>query len=269
MLLLPLLLTVAHAEDSTFAGASTAPVEVEEVETDLSAEVGAAYADGNVWYYTVNAGLSYGRKWGSNRVSGAASANLGRAAADLDGDGIVSDTERPGALFDLPESARKLAAEARYDRFLTERGSLYLLAGAYTDRFSGYDARSHEQIGYSLWVVQGDAVKLRTELGADYAQEFYVEGTDSASANIIAARVLVGLEWKLNENVSFTDTAETYVNVLSPDDTRVLNQAVLSSKLSTVFSVKLSHTLTFDNVPVTGYRPLDQGAMVTLVATLM
>ena len=84
MFLLSLILPVAHAEDSTFAGATTAPVAADEVETDLSAELGAAYADGNVWYYTVNAGLSYGRKWGSNRVSGGASANLGRAAGQTE-----------------------------------------------------------------------------------------------------------------------------------------------------------------------------------------
>ena len=65
------------------------------------------------------------------------------------------------------------------------------------------------------------------------------------------------------------DTAEIYENVVDPADLRVLNTAFLTSKISDKLSLKLSHTLTFDNVPVEGFRPLDQVTMLTLVATLL
>ena len=49
----------------------------------------------------------------------------------------------------------------------------------------------------------------------------------------------------------------------------MLNAAAFSAKLSDKFSIKLSHQLTFDNVPVEGFRTLDQTTLVTLVATVL
>ena len=70
-----------------------------------------------------------------------------------------------------------------------------------------------------------------------------------------------------------------YENVLDTDDVRVLNTIGLSAKLSDVFSLKLAHSLSFDNVPP-GFDPdietysdlelrrLDQITTATLVASV-
>ena len=259
-----LFLSVALAEDSAFA--TTDASVFDEPEADLSAELGGTFAGGNAVYRTVNGALAAGYRWQRNKLSLDGSVAIGQAIIDAEGDGIIDDADRATG---LQENARRYQADLRYDRFLTERDALYVLAGAFVDPYAGYDLRAHEQLGYARILVASDATELRAEVGFDVAQEFYVEGIDPATANIYAAKVLLGLTHQLNESVSVAEQVEVYENVIDPADVRVINGASVSAALSDVFSLKVSHALTYDNVPVAGYRPLDQTTMVTFVATLL
>ncbi|MEZ4235580.1 MAG: DUF481 domain-containing protein [Myxococcota bacterium] len=253
----------AYAEDSEFAGTVAPP---EEQKTELTAELGGTLATGNSNYYAVNGGMALKHTAGKNQLTVGAGLNLGaaRAVIDTDGDGVPE-----GIADQYTENARRLFADARYDRFLSDKDSLYALAGAFHDRFAGFDLRAHEQLGYSRRLVKDDDTELRVEIGADWAQEDYVTDVDPNYANVIAARLLVGVSHKFSEQVAFSDTAEIYENVINVDDVRILNNATLTSALSGKLSLKLTHALIFDNVPVEGFRPLDQTTMVTLVATLL
>lgn len=165
--------------------------------------------------------------------------------------------------------ARKATADLRYDRFFGERDSLYVLFGALTDPFAGYDLRTHEQLGYSHLFVANAKTRLVGEFGFDVAQENFVDGVDPSSADIFAARAMLGVAHAFNEGVSFEDKFEVYENVLDPNDLRLLNTASLTSKLSGKLSLKLSHALTYDNAPVEGFEPIDQTTLLTFVATWM
>lgn len=267
MFMLTLVAALAHAEDPTFEGTQKPPEEVaEQAEVDLSAELGGTFATGNAVYYVVNGAVKASYKQGYNKFGLVGGVNLGSAVVDADASGSISDAERDAG---FAPNAKRGTLDARYDRFFGEQNSLYVLAGALTDPFAGYDLRTHEQIGYSRVLVKTENTGLTTELGADYAQENYVDGVDPDHANVFAARVLVGFSQKFSATAGFDDTAEAYVNVLDPSDVRVLNTATLSTALSTRFSLKLSHTLTFDHQPVEGYQPLDQATMVTLVASIL
>ena len=263
---LVLLSSLALAEDSEFAGAD-APAEVADApESKVTAEFGGSVASGNVVYYTLNGGLVASHKWQANKLSTSMGANIGRAVADIDGDGRLNGAERNGG---LSENARRYFAEGRYDRYFGEKNSLYALGGLLVDPFAGYDLRSHEQLGYSRVLVDTEDTDLVAELGFDVAQENYVDGVDPGNANIFAARIMMSGTHKFNEAVAVGDTIELYENVVDFNDFRLLNSAFITSALSNTLSLKLSHTLTFDNVPVEGFQTLDQVSMVTLVATLL
>lgn len=267
MMLWTVLCSMALAEDPTFVGTEKPPEEVaDQAEIDLSAELGGTFATGNAVYYVVNGALKSSYKKELNKFGLIAGVNVGSAIPDTDGSGSISETEREAG---FARNAQRYAVDARYDRFFGERTSLYVLAGAYQDPFAGYDLRSHEQVGYSRILVKTEATGLVAELGADYAQENYVAGVDPNTANVFAGRVLVSFNHNFSATTGFSDTAETYVNVLDPTDVRVLNTATLSTALSSKFSLKLSHTLTFDHQPVEGFQPLDQATMVTLVASIL
>lgn len=260
------LLATASAEDSTFAG-TAGPETKEKPETHVTGELGGAFATGNSNYYTVNGLLNASHQFDKNKFTFGAGVNVGgaRALVDTDGDGVAETLQD-----EYTENVRRVFGEARYDRFLSDKDSLYALAGAFHDKFAGYDLRSHEQVGYSRLLVKTEPTELKAELGFDVAQEnYYGNELDPDYQNILAARVLLGLNHKFNDKVSFGDTFELYENVIDFEDVRILNTAALTSTLSGKFSIKVSHALIFDNVPVDGLKPLDQTTMVTLVATLL
>jgi putative salt-induced outer membrane protein YdiY len=257
---------VALAEDSEFAGTDAPTAVAESPESTMSAEFGGSLASGNVAYYTVNSGLIAGHRWDANKLSVGAAINIGRAVSDADANGMLDDTERDAGLI---ESARRYSIEGRYDRFVGPRDSLYVLAGAFADPFAGYDLRSHEQLGYSRTLLDDDRNKLLGELGFDWAQENYVRSVAPGYQDIYALRQMIGFEHKFSDAVGFSNTLEAYENVLDFKDVRVLNTAALTSSLSEALSLRLSHQLTFDNVPVEGFRATDQTTMVTLVASIL
>lgn len=258
-------LAPAMAEDPVFAGTETGET-IEKPEATASVELGGVYNTGNAEFYTVNAAARGAWKWQQNRLSALAGANLGAAIPDTDGDGRVNAKERKAG---YTQNVKRYFAEGRYDRFISERSSLYVLGGAFVDPFAGYDLRSHEQIGISRQLVKTEDTLLVGEIGFDWAQENYVAGVDPNYQDIFAGRVLIGFSHTFNEGVSFTDTFELYENVADLADLRLLNTATLSSALSSKLSLKLSHSLIFDNVPVEGFEKLDQTTMITLVATLL
>lgn len=259
------LATVAHAEDPAFS--TPQGEKVEAAETHLTGELGGTYTTGNSNLYTVNGLVTFSHKVSANKLSAVGGVNLGAAVVDTDGNGVVDDAERDNG---FEPNAKRVSAEARYDRFLTDKDSLYFLAGLFSDGFAGYDLRAHEQIGYSRTLVKTEKAEAKVEIGADWAQEDYVaESGLDASAKFLAARVLAAGSYKLNDSVGLADTFEVYENVLDGADLRLLNSASITSSLSKHLSLKLSHNLIFDNVPVEGFRPLDQTAMVTLVVTLL
>ncbi len=273
MTLLTALLTcvtgLAHAQEGPeFAGAEladgeTTPLAVEEATRSLEAELGGLFTSGNAVLYAVNAGVTFDTRWDRNKLAALASANLGAAVADTDGDGLLQQDERDVG---FQENSRRVNAEVRYDRFLSKRDSLYVLAGGFHDIFAGYDLRSHEQVGYSRLFVTNEDSELRGEIGLDYAQEFRTTGD---FVDILAARVLLGVKHKFNDNVSVSDTFEVYENLIQPEDVRILNTASFTSKLSDIFKLKLGHSLIFDNLPVEGFRKFDQTTTITLVASLI
>ena len=260
MLALALLLAAApaFAEDSTFAG------------TQLSAELGTSVATGNAIFYTVAGSVAASHEWQRNKLGVVGGINIGGAKSDLDGDGLLSAAERAA---DYQDNVKRYFTEARYDRFFSDVDSLYVLAGAFHDPFAGYDLRSHEQLGYSRRWIKNDTTEFATEVGFDYAQEDYtqeaIDGGSEPYQDVFAARVMLGLSHKFNDNVAFTDTFEVYENVIDTKDLRLLNTAAVSATLSTKLSLKLSHSLIFDNVPVEGFVSLDQTTMATLVANIL
>ncbi|MEQ1501816.1 MAG: DUF481 domain-containing protein [Myxococcota bacterium] len=262
----------ANAEDSTFAGAQKPPEEKpEKAETHVTGELGGSFATGNSNFYTVNGLLNATHKVKKNQVSFGAGLNLGGAKPIpvVTTGTLGTTTAAPVDEKKYVENVRRLFADARYDRFLSEKDSLYVLAGAFHDKYAGYDIRAHEQLGYSRLLVKNDKSEVKTELGFDWAQEDYFGDPDPNYQNVIAARVLGGFTHNFNDKVSVTDTLELYENLVDFEDLRLLNTAAVTSTLSGKLSLKVSHALIFDNVPVEGFEKLDQTTMVTLVISLL
>jgi len=251
----------ADVAGAALAGAAPAPPK-----TRLAAVLGGAFTSGNTSTYTLNAGVDADHRWARNKLGIDAGANLGRSVLDTNADGKLDEAERAAG---WAETAKKAWIEPRYDRYVGARDSLYVLAGTLIDPFAGYDNRSHAQLGYSRVVYTQPRTQVVVELGADGAREDRVEGVEPAEVYVVSARVMLGLTHTFNDNVSFTNKLEVYESIPELLDVRVLNQASILAKLSTAFSLKLSHDLTFDNAPVEGFQPLDHTTTVTFVASIL
>ena len=127
MIALILTLGLAQAADPEFVGTDKEGAEAEEAEGTLSAELGGTWTTGNTDTYTLSAGVNGGYKWSRNKVGLVAGTLLGKSRVDANGDGILDDDERA---LERTETARKAFADARYDRYVSDRTSLYVLAGA-------------------------------------------------------------------------------------------------------------------------------------------
>ena len=256
----------AFAADPSFVGTEKPLDEAEKIESLLSAELGGAYTTGNTETWAINGGITGSHRWRRNKLSLVGGINVGQSIVDGDADGHLSEAERDGGYV---ETSRKYFGDGRYDRFFSKKDSLYFLAGALADPFAGYDSRVHGQLGYSRILVDNKRFHAVAEIGADVAREDYVDGTEPNTAMIYAAREMVGVTWNLSETAALSDTIEAYENVLNFSDSRVLNSASLTAKITGKLSLKLSHQLAFDNVPVEGFETLDQTVMGTLVASIL
>ena len=181
---------LAFAEESTFAGTQD-PIKVEKAETHLTANLGGNLAVGNSEAFSLGAGLTFTNKWKSNQIGVIGAAGLGYGAVDANADGFLSAAERCLGVKANPcqPTTEMFALEGRYDRFFSERSSLYILVGGLHDKFAGFQLRSHVQVGYAFHILDTERDKLKTEVGVDFANEAYVEGVVPASTKLLAAQV--------------------------------------------------------------------------------
>jgi putative salt-induced outer membrane protein YdiY len=260
-----LLVSLVFGAEPTFDGTRAAEVK-EKPETHLTAELGGTYTSGNAMAFSLTGGAVFSHKWEQNQFGADAGFGLSQGIPDANADGRVDATERTAG---WKWNSQRVQGNLRYDRFFGKKNSLYLLAGASHDRFAGFDMRWHAQLGYARVLSDSEKFKLKVELGADYTQEFWTDTPEQGIDNqFIAARALLSGSYKFNEHVSFSDDLEMFENFFDLADFRLYNTAALNVRLSKVFSLKVSHRLAFDNVPVPDFQKLDQTTQVTFVAAI-
>ena len=281
------LVALAHAEDASFVGTKTGD-ENQKPETHLTANAGGNFTSGNAESVTFNAGVDVSHKWKRNQVEVVGGAALGFGATDVNADGFLASDERCIGVQgkECDATAERYSVDARYDRFISEKSSLYLLGGAFHDKFAGFELRTHGQLGYAFRPIENTSSHLKVEAGIDFANEQYVEGVVPASANLIAAQVAANFEHTFNESVGFKDSLTVYEPILTqPEgspfaphltDIRIGNVATISAKMSDKLSLSVSDTLAWRNEPIAAPEGIDETRArldntlsVALVASLL
>ena len=249
----------------------------EEPEAELAAELGGAWSAGNTDSRTLTSSFAGAYRFHRNQIGSKGGLILGSAKPDTDGDGTLSEEERKA---ERVETARQAQALLRYDRFITERSSVYVLAGAYTDPYTGYDSRFNAQTGYSrqLFLAEKPAeteegspttlTRVHAEVGLDFAREDFAEGVEPELERKVSGRAGLSVAQLITPGLLVSDDVEVFVNVRDPRDTRAVNILALSNQLSDKMAVKLSYKLTYDTDPVEGYVKADHVGLITLVATV-
>lgn len=231
----------------------------------LSAEFGASITGGNTQTTVLSGSVTGGYRWDGNGLSGQGLGEYGRSIVDADGDGTLSAAERRAG---YQRTAQKLAVDLRYDRYLDQRDSLYLLAGYLNDPFSGYELRVHGQTGFSRSLVDTHVHTLTGELGFDVAREVYTSGVVPAADTRYYGRGFLGWVGTLNDSAQFGQSLEAFDDLENFSDIRLISETALTVRASEILSLKAGYRVEYDSVPVSGYRNTDQKLAITLVASL-
>ena len=138
----------------------------------------------------------------------------------------------------------------------------FVLASYEDDRFSGYDYRVLESIGYGRRVLGDPALTLDLEIGPGARQSKLDSGVNEDELMVRGAAKLM---WQVSPTSKFTEDLSTDVG---EDVTITKSVTALSAKINGSLSTKLTYTIkNTSDVPV-GFEKTDSEMAVTLVYDL-
>jgi len=235
------------------------------VEWKAVAQAGAILTSGNSHTSTFAAGAAASRKEGNNKLGLEASAAYGKAdlkiVQDADGNGTIEADEITTAESTAPNN---WAFKARYDRFLTEKNSLYATGRIGADKAAGKSLVSGGQVGYSRLLLKTGAHEIAGEAGYDFSYESF-EAAGAESQQIHSARFFVGYNGALSADTGLTGAFELLTNVNEEKDAladeqgqkgvdafgdnRIIAKVGLSTKLTKDISFRFGFTAKYDQAP--------------------
>ncbi len=247
----------ARADDPKWEEAKKDDKSTKEVEWKAAAQAGLIITTGNSETTTISGGINASRKAGFNKFQIATSGAFARSslyiASDVNGDGAISagEIQRP-----TQTTTRAWDINARYDRFLTEHNSLYVLAKLASDKPAGKELVAGAQAGYSRQLYHSDIHDVTGEVGYDYSFEDLTAGD---GVSIHSGRAFIGWAAKLSDDTGINTSGEILVNVnklntpTGPvnrfEDTRFTGKVELTTKLHENISFNFGFTAKYDNAP--------------------
>jgi len=208
--------------------------------------------------------------------------NYGAGAPDLDSD--------------LEPNVANVQGRVRYDIFLHERVSAFLMFTGRHDRFQGLAFRLNVDPGFAFYILTKKANQLWAEAGYDFqydrrTNEALEDNTAAIAANMEAImeaemngetppdpiavldpvfknhayRLFLGYSNRMLETISFDTGVEWLHSFIDPAIYRVNWDNNLSVSLASRFSLGITFTLRYENRPLPTVRPLDTITSVNLI----
>lgn len=178
------------------------------------------------------------------------------------------------------QAAEALQAEAfnsalRFTREISERVDGYGQVRYGRNTFAGLRNQYSYELGFAAKILdKPNPHRLNGELAFGYISEDRVSGADGATGNRLGeedrtlATCTTGMRyaWKLSRTSEFTQDTYFTVDMGRAGDFRVRNASSIAAALTQTLSLKFSHTLTYLNQPVEGFRRTDTVNSAALVA---
>jgi putative salt-induced outer membrane protein YdiY len=212
-----------------------------------------------------------------------------RRGADAFGAGLLGnygESATPGQ--SLQETTENIQGRLRYDRFLVDRMSLFLIGTGLHDRFEGLQARINVDPGAKYLFVHTGASAFWGELGYDFQYDYRLASArvekDSmgvteldASGNPLlldkthvdhSARFFVGLKHAFNKEVSFTTGFEYLQSCVHSTRYRFNYDALFAANVGGGLSLGLGFTAHYDHDPLPTKKDLDTTTTINLIYSL-
>ncbi len=246
--------------------ASVKPPEVDDKSkldvTTVAVSAGGQVTTGNSRLVAATASGDYETRFSNNGIGLMVLGNYGESAT-------------PGVR--LKPSAENLQGRVRYDRFLLDRLSVFLINTGRHDRFQGLDFRYNLDPGVKYLFILEDATKLWGELGYDF--QYDVNRDDArtvvnADGTVTIApktqtdhslRAFAGFTHAFNDAVNLTTGLEYLQSVIDATNYRVNFDALFAAKLSGGLALGAGFSARFDHHPLEGKKQLDTQSVLSLI----
>ena len=166
------------------------------------------------------------------------------------------------------EAEDQLRAQAfvlafRAQRPIKPRLAGYGQYGYQRDRFAGILDRNAVEGGVTYTLLEQAPHKLNTDAGLGYASEQRVVGSNLSTATLGGGALYTV---KISDTSELSEDGHFVFSLSQGSDWRYANAVALTARVTPTFSLKVSNTIRYLNLPVFGFKNLDAVTAVALVA---
>jgi putative salt-induced outer membrane protein len=166
------------------------------------------------------------------------------------------------------ESEDQLRAQAfvltiRGQRPIRPRWSAYGQYGYQRDRFAGILDRNAAEVGLAYSWIEQAPHKLIVDGGLGYTNEQRLAGSNLSTATLGGGLIYT---LKISDTSELSEDGHLVFSLSDGSDWRYTNAVALTAKVSTIFSLKISNTIRYLDLPVAALKNTDAVTAVALVA---
>jgi putative salt-induced outer membrane protein YdiY len=238
--------------------------------TTASVSAGGVLTTGNSRLLAISGNGLYETRWDNNAVGAAFIGNYGQGAT---------------AGKDIQVSAENLQGKLRYDRYLVEQASLFLINTGRHDRFQGLSFRYNLDPGFKYIFVNHTSTSFWGEVGYDLQHDIRREDgravldadkkpTFDANGQPIlldktqtdhSSRLFAGLKHAFNKEVTFASGVEYLQSFVESTRYRLNFDALIAANIGAGFAFGFGFSARYDHNPLPGKEKLDTSSTVSLI----
>lgn len=238
--------------------------------TTASVSAGGLASTGNARVMAFTANSAFETRFNNNGIGASLLGNYGRSAA-------------PGE--SLETTAQNIQGRLRYDRYLVERASVFLINTGRHDKFQGLAFRYNLDPGVKYLFFKEAARLLWAEVGYDLQHDIRLdearpvldaEGVPvlDASGNKVlldktrtdhSTRLFFGFKYAFNSEVTLASGVEYLQSVVDSTRYRVNVDALLAAKLGGGLALGLGFGARYDHSPLPDKEKLDTTSTISLI----
>lgn len=238
--------------------------------TNITVATGGMWSTGNSRQLAGTANGAFETRWSNNGLGASILGNYGQGAP-------------PGA--DVRVTAQNVQGRARYDRYVIEDASLFLINTGRHDRFQGLDFRYNLDPGFKYLFMKAAANTFWAEAGYDLQHDIRRDADrgvlDANKAPVLDAsgrpvlldktqtdhstRLFVGFKHSFNKEVTLATGLEYLQSVVETTRYRLNYDALFAAKVGGGLALGFGFTARYDHAPLQGKEKLDTASTVSLI----
>jgi putative salt-induced outer membrane protein len=228
--------------------------------TSITLSAGGQGSTGNSRLLALTANGAFDTRFDNNGIGASVLANYGRSA--VPGQAVQTTTEN-------------VQGRLRYDRYIIEQASFFLLTTGRHDRFQGIDFRLNLDPGFKYLFVAEQTNAIWAEAGYDFQYDIrrddaLIDPTGmqpplDKTAVDHSSRVFLGMRHGFNEQVTLSAGVEYLQSFVETTRNRINFDTLFAAKVGAGLALGVGFGLRYDHAPLPGKEKLDTTTNVSLI----